>query len=87
MGRVVGRECVRAELIIVTAPDGSGKLSFVWSFENEGRGTRMTHQISASGSRMDEYLDDRRQMEVDAPKSMLRLAGELDRLAKDNGKE
>src|SRR5215210_2032718 len=76
-------EVIEGKRFVITGitSDGSGKLSFAWSFENEGSGTRMTHQISASGSRMDEYLDELRQMAVDAPKSMLRLAAELDRLA------
>ena len=82
-------EVIEGKRFVITGitTDGSGKLSFAWSFENEGSGTRMTHQISASGSRMDEYLDELRQMAVDAPKSMLRLAAELDRLAQESGKK
>src|SRR4051812_24228086 len=62
-------------------PDGQGRLSFAWDFEDDDSGTRITQQISASGPQVEEYLDVLRQMEDGASKGMSRLANELNRLA------
>ena len=63
-------------------PDGMGFLSFTWSFEDEGKGTRMTQKIKARGPQVEQYLDVFRQMEKGAVIGMALLAEELDRLTK-----
>ncbi|MDR8394283.1 SRPBCC family protein [Aliifodinibius sp. S!AR15-10] len=64
-------------------PDGGGTLSFAWKFEDEGSGTRLTQQIKATGSLVEEYPEEIQQMEANAPKAMARLAKELNRLAEE----
>lgn len=64
----------------VTA-DGASTLSFTWEFEDEGNGTRMTQRIKATGPHVEEYPEEFRQMEINAPKGMAKLAAELDRLS------
>ena len=65
-------------------PDGEGALSFAWTFEDEGDGTRMTQTIRATGSFISEHEEELHQMEAHAPKAMARLADELDRLAEES---
>ena len=76
-------EVIDGRRFVITGltPDGDGALSFAWEFEDEGTGTRMTQRISAYGPQVEEHLEEFRQMEVNAPKGMARLAAELDRLA------
>jgi hypothetical protein len=66
--------------IIGKTPDGTGFLSFTWSFEDDGKGTRMTEKIIAEGTKVEEYLDAFRQMEKGAVIGMERLVEELDLL-------
>jgi carbon monoxide dehydrogenase subunit G len=68
--------------IIGKTPDSMGFLSFTWSFEDAGKGTRMTEKIKAEGTKVEEYLDEFRQMEKGAVIGMVRLVEELDRLTK-----
>jgi hypothetical protein len=72
----------RRFVITGLTPNGNGALSFAWEFEDEGSGTRMTQRISAYGPQVEEHLKELRQMEVNAPKALARLAAELDRLTK-----
>ena len=67
--------------VIGFAPGDGGSLSFTWIFEDEADGTRMTHQIRATGPEVENTLEELRQMALHAPKSMARLAGALNRLA------
>jgi hypothetical protein len=62
-------------------PDGEGRLSFAWDFEDDGSGTRITQQISAYGPQVEEYLDVLREMGDNTPKVMSRLVAKLNRLA------
>ena len=80
-------EVIEGERFIITGiiQDGNGKLSFAWDFEDEGSGTRMTQTIEATGPQVEEYLDVLHEIEASAPKNMLRLAAELDRLAGESG--
>ena len=77
-------EVIDGRRIVITGltPDGDGALSFAWEFEDEGTGTRMTQRISAYGPQVEDQLEEFRQMELNAPKGMARLAAELDRLAR-----
>jgi len=59
-----------------------GFLSFTWSFEDEGMGTRMTQKIKAGGPQVEEYLNEFRQMEKGAVIGMARLVEELNCLTK-----
>ncbi len=68
--------------IIGKTPGDMGFLSFTWSFEDEGKGTRMTQKIEAEGTKVEEYLDEFRQMEKGAVIGMARLVEELDLLTK-----
>jgi hypothetical protein len=45
----------------------------------------MTQTIEATGPQVEEYLDVLHEIEASAPKNMLRLAAELDRLAGESG--
>ena len=76
-------EVIEGERFVITGitPYGNGKLSFAWDFEDEGNGTRMTQTIEAVGPQVEEYLDVFHEIETSAPKNMLRLAAELDRVA------
>ena len=78
-------EVVEGRRFTVTGytPDGSGSLSFTWSFEDEGEGTRMTHRIRATGPDVEEHPEEFHQMEQRAPEGMAKLVAELDRLAKE----
>ncbi len=61
--------------------DGNGVLSFCWDFKDEDDGTRVTYRIRASGPELDKHRDMFRQMEIRAPKALVRLAADLNRLA------
>lgn len=63
------------------AADGAGSLSFTWAFADAGRGTRMTQTIRASGPGVQDQIAELRQLALNAPKGMARLAAALDRLA------
>ena len=76
-------EVIEGDRFVITGitPDGNGKLSFAWDFEDEGNGTRMTQTIEAAGPQVEEYLDVFHEIEVSAPKNVLQLAAGLDRFA------
>jgi hypothetical protein len=81
-------EVIDGRRFVVTGltPDGTGALSFAWAFEDEGRGTRMTHRVSATGPQVEEHLEALLQMEAGAPVGMARLAAVLDRFAPEHGR-
>jgi len=61
--------------------DWQCELSFAWTLEGEGGGTRLTKRIRARGPRVAEYAEMFRQMETHVPAGLERLAERLDRLA------
>ncbi len=79
-------EVISEKRFVITGEDASCVLSFAWDFEDEGAGTRMTQRISAHGPQMQmkQWADELRQMEIDAPAGMARLAAELNRLGSSN---
>ena len=64
-------------------PDGKGKLSFTWEFEDDETGTRMTQRITANETLVAQYPDELQMIKDNAPSAMEKLAKELDRLAKE----
>jgi len=76
-------EVIEGKRIVITGHNRDGILSFTWDFKEEGSGTRMTQQIKASESLVDEYPEEFHQMEKHVPGAMARLAEELDRLASE----
>ena len=78
-------EVVEKERWVITGhtPDGTGKLSFAWEFEDEGSGTRMTQRITANETLVKQHPEEIQIIEENAPAAMSKLAAELDRLANE----
>ncbi len=77
-------EVIPEKRFVITGEVPDFVLSFAWDFTDEGTGTRMTQRISAHGPQMQEWADELRQMELNAPPGMARLAAKLDRLGRAN---
>lgn len=73
-------EVIHEKRFVIAGAAPGFVLSFAWMFESDGTGTRMTQRISAEGPRTKEHESELRQMEVNAPTGMARLAARLDRL-------
>ena len=78
-------DVIHEKRFVVTGEEAGVQLSFAWEFDDEGTGTRMTQVIRATGpaSEMKKWHDTLRQMEVNAPKGLEKLANELNSLNHD----
>ena len=76
-------EVIEEKRFVTTGRDSGCELSFVWDFEDEGTGTRMTQTIRAVGPEveMEQWSEVFGQMEINAPAGMQELCAKLDRLA------
>ena len=73
-------DVIHERRFVITGRDSGFELSFAWDFDDEGTGTRMTQKISAGGpdAEMKKWEDTLRQMEIDAPKGLEKLAAKLE---------
>ncbi len=78
-------EVVHERRFVTTGRDSGCELSFAWDFEDDGSGTLMTQTISAQGpdEKLAEWDGILKQMELDAPRGMKKLAALLDELSND----
>lgn len=67
--------------IVGVTPDGRGSLSFAWTFEDEGQGTRITYRIRAHGPEVDRHVDVFGALEERAPLGIAAVGAKLDRLS------
>ena len=75
-------DVVQEKRFVITGRESGFELSFAWEFEDEGTGTRMTQTISANGpdDEMKKWEGTLRQMEINAPKGLEKLAAAIQRL-------
>ena len=75
-------EVIFEKRFVTTGRTEGFELSFAWDFEDAGTGTRMTQTIRAEGpaDQMEKWQQTLRQMEINAPQGMKKLAAKLDQL-------